>query len=84
MSVRELVKQAQAEMLKGGILPAQQREMHERLTALLGNIDDEILLADYEFSLVMRGAMETEKKANRAKVIAEGRYLSVWTPAGPP
>ena len=71
MSVREMVKAMQAEMLKGEMLPERQREVHARLSALLGNCNDEIREADAAYGAVLLILYGVEKTANRAKIRAE-------------
>jgi uncharacterized protein (DUF1501 family) len=71
MSVRQMVKQAQADMLKAAMLPEQQREWHSKLTALLGNVQAEIREADALYAAVLLDIMNTEQKANRARIVAE-------------
>jgi hypothetical protein len=71
VSVRDLVKQAQAEMLTGEMMPARQREWQAKLTALLGNVQQEIREADALYASVLLGVMANEEKANRARIVAE-------------
>jgi hypothetical protein len=71
MSVRDLVRQAQAEMLKGDMTPDRQREWQSKLTALLGNCMTEIREADALYASVLLDVMTTEQKANRARIVAE-------------
>jgi hypothetical protein len=66
-----MVKSAHREMLKGDILPARQRELQTQLTALLGNVNEEIREADALYASVLLDIMTTEQKANRARIVAE-------------
>lgn len=71
MSVRERIKKIQAELRDGALTPDLTRESLVTLTALLGNVADEQREADHEFKLILLGCMQTEKKANRARIAAE-------------
>lgn len=71
MSVRELVKQAHQEMLRGDLTPERQREWQLKLTALLSNVQEEIREADALYAGVLLDVMRTESKANRARIVAE-------------
>src|SRR5687767_10872193 len=71
VSVREMVKQAHSEMLKGDMLPEKQREWQAKLTALLANVQAEIREADALYARVLLDVMNTEAKANRARIVAE-------------
>ena len=71
MSVRERIKKIQAELRDGALTPDLTRESLVTLTALLGNVADEQREADHEFKLILLGCMQTEKKADRARIAAE-------------
>jgi len=71
VSVRERIKKIQAELRDGALTPDLTRESLVTLTALLGNVADEQREADHEFKLILLGCMQTEKKANRARIAAE-------------
>ena len=71
MSVRERIKGIQKELRDGALTPDLARESLVTLTALLGNVADEQRAADQEFKLILLGCMQTEKKANRARIAAE-------------
>ena len=70
LTVRDMVKQAQADML-GDLAPADARAMLVRLTSLLGNCADEQREADLAYAIVLRDAFAAESKSNRAKIVAE-------------
>lgn len=71
MSIRERVKAIQKQLRDGALTPDLARESLVTLTALLGNVNDEQREADQAFKLVLLGCMQTEKKANRARIAAE-------------
>jgi len=70
-TVRDRVKAIQKDLRDGALTPDMARESLVQLTALLGNIHDEQRDADHEYKLVLVGALQTEKRANRARIIAE-------------
>jgi hypothetical protein len=71
MSVRELVKACQVEMRDTDIQPERAAVILAKLTALLGNCNAEIREADSAYAVVLLGYLDTEKKANRARILAE-------------
>ena len=72
MTVRELVKSYQREVQQTPDLqPDRAAELLMQLTSLLGNCSDEIREADSEYAVTLLHFLDTEKKANRAKIRAE-------------
>lgn len=71
MTIRERVRRIQHQLRDEGPTPDVARESLVTLTALLGNVVDEQRAADQQFKLVLLGCMQTEKKANRARIAAE-------------
>lgn len=72
MSVRDLVKGYQREVQQtADLLPDRAAELLMQLTALMGNIADEIREADSEYAVTLLHFLDTEKKANRARIRAE-------------
>ena len=65
------MKKIQGELRDGALTQDLTRESLMMLTALLGNVTDELRDADIAYKLVLRTAFETEGKANRARLIAE-------------
>lgn len=61
----------QGELSKGDLLPERAAELLTMLSAILGNINDEILKRDMEYNVVLLHFLDTEEKANRAKIRAE-------------
>lgn len=72
-TVRGLVHDIQVELRPGpaDLLPGRAARMLTELSALLGNINDEIREADVEYSCVLLAELEKEQAANRAKIRAE-------------
>jgi len=72
MTVRELVKGYQREIQQTADLqPDRAADMLMQLTSLLGNCADEIREADSEYAVTLLGFLDSEKKANRARIKAE-------------
>jgi len=72
MTVRALVRLYQHEIQQASdLLPDRAAELLTKLTALIGNCNDEIREADALYAAVLLGHLETETKANRAKIRAE-------------
>jgi hypothetical protein len=70
-SVREMVHDAQRELLKGDPTPAMSRDLLVRLTSLLGNVMVEQREADAAYLVVLDAALTEHSKANRARIKAE-------------
>ena len=72
MSVRDLIKSYQREVQQTpDLLPERAAELLMQLTSLLGNCSDEIREADSQYAVTLLHFLDTEKKANRAKIRAE-------------
>lgn len=71
MTVRELVKDVQREIQRSELQPERAADLLMKLTSLLGNINEEIRVADGEYAATLLYTLETVEKANRAKIIAE-------------
>jgi hypothetical protein len=71
VTIRERIKGIQTELGKGALTPDLARESLVRLTALLGNVSDELRAADHEYKLVLLGCLKSNEKANRARIEAE-------------
>jgi hypothetical protein len=72
MTVREWITQIQREIRDTpDLLPDRAAELLNTLTALLGNVNDEIRIADADFARVLLQHLESEDAANRAKIRAE-------------
>lgn len=72
MTVREMVRLAQVEIRDTpDLMPDRAAELLNQLSALIGNVNDEIRDADMLYSAVLLGCLESEGKANRARIKAE-------------
>ena len=71
VSVRERVKAIQKELRDGALTPDLTRESLVTLTALLGNVNQEVTEADLQYADVLRDCFRQEAKANRARIEAE-------------
>lgn len=72
VTVRDLVKSYQREVQQtADLLPDRAAELLMKLTALMGNCADEIREADSEYAITLLHLLDTEKKANRARIRAE-------------
>lgn len=71
LTIRDRVANIQNEILAGNLTPARSAEMLVELSAIFGNINDEIRLRDVEYNKVLLHFYETEETANRAKIKAE-------------
>ena len=72
VTVRGLVREMQIEIRDTpDLLPDRAAECLNRLTALLGNCNEEIRIADAEYAAVLLKHLGSEEAANRAKIRAE-------------
>lgn len=72
MTVRDLIKSIQIEIRDtADLLPSRAAELLTKLTALLGNCNDEIREADHAYAVVLLQFLESDEAANRAKIRAE-------------
>lgn len=72
MTVRGFIKEIQREVRETADLqPDRAAELLNRLTALLGNVNDEIREADAAFAVVLLKHLESSEAANRARIRAE-------------
>lgn len=70
-TVRGLVAAAQAEIRDTDLLPERARVLLVQLSALLGNCNDEIRKADAMYAEALLRYLDSETKANRARIRAE-------------
>jgi hypothetical protein len=61
----------QVEIRETDLPPDRAAELLTRLTALLGNVNDEIRMADADYALVLLKHLEADEAASRAKIRAE-------------
>ena len=72
MTVRDMVHAAQVEIRNSeDLTPGRASELLVMLTALLGNVLDEIRAADAAYAHVLLTFLDEEKKANRARIRSE-------------
>lgn len=72
MTVREMVRQIQTEVRDTpDLLPSRAADLLTKLTAILGNVNDEIREADHAYAVVLLQFLEADEAANRAKIRAE-------------
>lgn len=72
MTILKLILERQAEVRNSAdLLPDRAAEILAELSALLGSINDEIRKRDVEYNIVLLNALESETKANRAKIKAQ-------------
>ncbi len=70
-TVRERVRVIQKGLRDGALTPDMARESLVTLTALLGNVNDEQRQADSDYKRVLLTCLQTEQKANRARIVSE-------------
>jgi hypothetical protein len=71
MTVREMVQACQVEIRDTDLHPARASQLLATLTALIGNCNAEIRIADADYASTLLDCMATEGKANRARIVAE-------------
>lgn len=72
MTIREMVRAIQVEMRDhADLAPERARVLLAQLTALLGNCNDEVRVADAAYSQVLLTYLDSADKANRARIRAE-------------
>jgi len=71
MTIREPVRAIQVELRDGDVTPQTARESLVTLTALMGNIGDEVRESELAYKQVLLTALQSEAKANRARMVAE-------------
>lgn len=70
MTVRDLVKSAQAEIRKGDLTPGQASDLLAQLTSLLSTVLEEIRESDMAYNGVLLTFLDSEDAANRARIRA--------------
>jgi hypothetical protein len=70
-TIRERVRAIQRSLRDAEKTPELVRDSEMTLSALLGNVLDEQREADAAYKDVLLKALETESKANRARIVAE-------------
>lgn len=71
-TVRDFVRGCQRELRDtADLLPDRAAELLMQLSSLLGNCNDEIRIADAAYATVLLDHLDSETKANRARIRAE-------------
>lgn len=71
MTVRDWVRSAQREIRDTDLQPDRAADLLMKLTALMGNCNDEIREADADYATVLLSFLQSDEAANRAKIRAE-------------
>lgn len=67
-----MISAYRSEVATGNLLPDRAATILTQIAALLGNINEEILNRKMEYNAVLNSALDSNEKANRAKIRAEG------------
>jgi len=70
-TLRDRIHVIRKQLRDDDLSPALVRESLMMLTALLGNLGDERRQRDHDYRLVYLNCLNTEQKANRARIVAE-------------
>ena len=70
-SVREMVAEIQVEMRDTDLQPSRASELLAKATALIGNVNGEIRIAEVDYSKVLLACLGSDEPANRARIRAE-------------
>lgn len=70
-TVRQMVAAIQHEVQEPELAPTRAAALLLKATALLGNVTQEIRDADAAYAHVLLDCLQTEAKANRARIVAE-------------
>lgn len=71
-TIREMVRQMQQEIRDTpDLLPDRAAGLLMKLTAIMGNCNDEIREADHAYAVVLLQYLDADEAANRAKIRAE-------------
>ena len=65
MTIREIISKHQNELAKGDLMPARAADILTELSALFGNVLDEVAVREVAYHKVLLLALETEKSANK-------------------
>lgn len=71
MTVRDFVRSYQKEIRDTDLQPDRAAELLVKLTALMGNCNDQIREADADYAVILLSFLESDEAANRAKIRAE-------------
>lgn len=70
-TIRQLLNDYNTEIFNKDILPDRATEILRDISSLYGNILDKIKDTEVLYNIVLLGFLDSEKKANRAKIKAE-------------
>lgn len=70
-TIRQIITEIRDELREGDVLPDRAAEMLTTLSAVLGNVSDEIRKRDLAYNQKLLECYHSEVKANRAKILAE-------------
>lgn len=70
-SVRDLIESYRREIRDTDLVPERAADLCAKLTALLGNVLGEIRDAEMAYNKVLLGLLDSEEKANHAKIRAQ-------------
>jgi uncharacterized protein (DUF4213/DUF364 family) len=70
-SIRERIRKIQVDMRDTDVTPMQARDYLNNLTAMIGNCNEEIKVADLAFNRILLACLDREKHANRARIVAQ-------------
>jgi hypothetical protein len=65
-----MIKEYQSELAKGNLMPNRAAEILSELSALIGNIGEEITRTEMLYNKFLLKCYDEEKTANRAKILA--------------
>lgn len=71
MNIRELIQGYNNEILNQDLIPDRAAEVLVEVSALVGNINDEIKESEMAYNKLLLTYLEAEPKANRAKIKAD-------------
>lgn len=74
MTIRERIANYQSEILAGNLLPERASEIMTELSALIGNILEEITTREIIYNKKLLEYLENEKTAVKAKIKAETSF----------
>jgi hypothetical protein len=68
MNIRDLIRRYNEEILNHDLTPDRASEILVEVSALVGNINDEIKKTEMAYNNLLLSYLESEPKANRAKI----------------
>ncbi len=71
MTVRDMIHAIQVEVRSTDLQPDRAAALLTQLSSLYGNVLEEMREADMEYAVKLLACLDSEEKANRAKILAE-------------